>query len=156
MIALGSGQRNGARPNHTIFLSAIWFFDSLRLPSRRRRFFLPLFSQPVYPEKTEKRIARKVLQYFVKYGILAMPNKLNRCTVMRYVFFLENICFWRIHIFEFGKNANSIYVYVHTSYCIKFVWRQSGFAFFMRWLRLAHFLCMTGMSSDCGESPQGA
>ena len=29
MTALGSGQRNRARPSHTIFLSAIWFFDSL-------------------------------------------------------------------------------------------------------------------------------
>ena len=29
MTALGSGQRNWARPDHTIFLSAIWFFDSL-------------------------------------------------------------------------------------------------------------------------------
>ena len=31
MTALGSGQRNWARPKHTISLSAIWFFDSLRL-----------------------------------------------------------------------------------------------------------------------------
>ena len=29
MTALGSGQRNGARPNHAIFLSVISFFDSI-------------------------------------------------------------------------------------------------------------------------------
>ena len=40
MTALGSGQRNGARPDHTMFLSAIWFFDSLRAVHVNHPFLL--------------------------------------------------------------------------------------------------------------------
>ena len=41
--------------------------------------------------------------------------------------------------FEFDKIANSIYVSEFNLHCVKFVWRQSEFAFCVRQLRLAHF-----------------
>lgn len=44
---------------------------------------------------------------------------------------------------EFGKNANSIYVST-VPYCVRYVSRQSKFVFFVRWLRLAHFLFYGG------------
>ena len=44
---------------------------------------------------------------------------------------------------EFGKNANSIYVST-VPYCVRYVSRQSEFAFFVRWFRLAHFLFYGG------------
>ena len=40
---------------------------------------------------------------------------------------------------EFAKNVDSCYVGTVTVLYVKFVSRQSDFAFFVRWLRLAHF-----------------
>ena len=59
------------------------------------------------------------------------------------LFFRNNYtCFLpQLHC-EFDKNANSIYVIVVMPFHIKFVERQSEFAFFVRWLRLRTFLFM--------------
>ena len=76
-----------------------------------------------------------------KCGIIIMRNKLNTlCRVDVYFSFEIIYLFLCTLTFEFDKNANSRCQCAYTSYCIKFVSRQSGFAFFMRRLRLAHFL----------------
>ena len=71
-----------------------------------------------------------------------MPNKLYALLRSTGFFILYGIglSFSHIvHIYEFGKNANSIYVDVIIRTAYKLVWRQSEFAFFVRWLWLAHF-----------------
>ena len=47
----------------------------------------------------------------------------------------------RLHI-EFDKNANSSYVSVLYTFRISLLSDKSGFAFFVRWLRLAHFFIL--------------
>ncbi len=52
---------------------------------------------------------------------------------------------------EFDKNANFIGVNEYNVLRIDIVWRLSEFAFFVRWLRLAHFL----LYAECGERKMG-
>ena len=44
---------------------------------------------------------------------------------------------------EFDKNANSVSVGTKDFFSAEMVWRLSEFAFFVRWLRLAHFFIIT-------------
>lgn len=70
----------------------------------------------------------------MNYAILSMPNKFN-ALILEYglfLFYRIGVSFFRVvHVFEFGKNANSNYV-DETRTAYKLVWRQSEFAFFVR------------------------
>ena len=71
-----------------------------------------------------------------------MLNKLNISGTIGVFSFLEVYSFLlRLHI-EFDKNANSSYVSVLYTFRISLLSDKSGFAFFVRWLRSAHFLIL--------------
>lgn len=83
-----------------------------------------------------------------------MPN--NSYSPFRstgFLFFVKICIFFLYQLQNFAKNANSAYVGTGNPYDIRIVWRQSGFAFLVRWLRLTHFLFFeeAGMTVDMAE-----
>ena len=74
---------------------------------------------------------------------------MNNVAKIGYTIFRHTL-FSDAHI-EFDKNANSKYVYLNLRVLcyITFVGRQTEFAFFVRRLRLAHFLFLGGWVCNC-------
>lgn len=83
----------------------------------------------------------KLLIFALNYAILNMPNKLY-ALIRSTGFFISieiGISFFRVvHILNLVKmQIPFMWTISRTAY--KLVWRQLEFAFFVRWLRLAHF-----------------
>ena len=71
-----------------------------------------------------------------------MPNN-SYTTTLRGLFYFNRRDFFTVHTYGIGKKANSAYVCAVNRACVRIVWRQSEFAFFVRYFGWRTFLFET-------------